>query len=193
MRTTGCMIHSVRFCCVLDTNVIYPVEIRDILLWFAHHELYTPKWSKHIFDEWERVMKRKGVSEQEIVKRLNNVHQAFPDACVENYEPLISGLTLSDQKDRHVLAAAIKANAGIIVTNNLKHFPKDYLNLFGLVAKNADDFVTDLIDLNPQAAVEAFLEMVSHKRNPPLNELQVLDKLRERGLKQAADYLHSQI
>jgi len=21
--------------------------------WFAHHDLYTPKWSKHIFDEYQ--------------------------------------------------------------------------------------------------------------------------------------------
>ena len=187
------MIHSVRFTCVLDTNVIYPIEIRDILLWFAHYGLYTPKWSQHIFDEWEGVMIRKGINEQEIAKRLNTVRQAFPDALVENYESLIGGLNLSDKKDCHVLAAAIKANASIIVTNNLKHFPKDYLYTFGLIAKSADDFVTDLIDLNPHDAVKAFMEMVSHKRNPPLNELQVLDKLRLLGLRQAADYLHSQI
>ena len=56
------MIHSVKFTCVLDTNVIYPIEIRDLLFWFAHFELYTPKLSKHIFDEWITVMKRKGVS-----------------------------------------------------------------------------------------------------------------------------------
>lgn len=37
------MIHSVRFIAVLDTNVIYPVVIRDLLFWFAHYELYTPK------------------------------------------------------------------------------------------------------------------------------------------------------
>lgn len=193
MRMTNCMIHSVRFTCVLDTNVIYPIEIRDILLWFAHYGLYTPKWSKHIFDEWENVMRRKGIREEEITKRLGTVQQAFPDAFVENYESLIGGLKLKDEKDCHVLAAAIKTNANIIVTNNLKHFPEDYLASWGLVAKNADDFVTDLIDLNPKNAVKAFIEMVSHKRNPPLDEFQVLDKLRERGLRQAADYLHSQI
>lgn len=190
---TDCMIHSVRFTCVLDTNVIYPIEIRDILLWFAHYDLYTPKWSKHIFDEWENVMRRKNIAEAEISRRIQTVQEAFPDAFVENYESLIQGLNLSDKKDCHVLAAAIKTNANIIVTNNLKHFPDAYLASFGLAAKSADDFITDLIDLNPQEAVKAFLEMVSHKRNPPLNELQVLDRLRERGLTQAADYLHSQI
>lgn len=49
------MIHSVRFKALLDANVLYPVIIRDILLWFAHHDLYTPAWSHHIFDELERI------------------------------------------------------------------------------------------------------------------------------------------
>ena len=52
------MIPSVRFQAVLDTNVIYPFISRDLLFWFAHYDLYTPKWSKHIFDEWEEVMIR---------------------------------------------------------------------------------------------------------------------------------------
>ena len=58
------MIHSVRFKAVLDTNVIYPVITRDLLFWFAHYDLYTPKWSENIFDEWTSVMKRKGVAEE---------------------------------------------------------------------------------------------------------------------------------
>lgn len=80
------MIHSIRFKCVLDTNVIFPIEIRDLLFWFAHDELYTPKWSKHIFSEWENVMRRKNVSEEEIEKRITWAKMAFPDAVVENYE-----------------------------------------------------------------------------------------------------------
>lgn len=134
------MIHSVRFICVLDTNIIIPIEIRDLLFWFAHDELYTPKWSKHIFDEWEDVLKRQGVDEHEIKKRITKANRAFPDAMVENYEILIGTLELPDPKDRHVLAAAIKINANLIVTNNLKDFPNDYLNTFGLSAKSADDF-----------------------------------------------------
>ena len=47
------MIHSVRFTAVLDTNVIYPVINRDLLLWFAYYDLYTPKWSNHIFDDFQ--------------------------------------------------------------------------------------------------------------------------------------------
>ena len=138
------MIHSVRFTCVLDTNVIYPIDIRDLLFWFAFYDLYTPKWSNHIFDEWATVMKRKGVLPKEINKRIDNANQAFPDALVKNYEPLIDSLNLPDHKDCHVLAAAIKTNANIIVTNNLKDFPTDYLATFGLSAKNANDLLLTL-------------------------------------------------
>ncbi len=187
------MIHSVRFTYVLDTNVIYPLWIRDLLLWFAHHDLFTPKWSKHIFDEWLEVMKRKGIPEKEAIKRTKVINKAFPDALVENYEPLIETLTLPDIKDRHVLAAAIKTNASLIVTNNLKDFPKDYLLRFGLCAKNADDFFTDIIDLNHETSIKAFKDLVLNKKNPPYDEYQVLDIFRRNGLKDTADYLHTLI
>lgn len=185
------MIHSVRFTCVLDTNVIYPIDIRDLLFWFAYYELYTPKWSKHIFDEWKDVMIRKGVPEAEADKRINKAQLAFPDALVENYEPLIDGLQLPDLKDRHVLAAAIKTNANVIVTNNLKDFPEDYLATFGLKVKSVDDFITDIIDLNQERALQAFKEMVFNRTNPELDEFQILDRFRKIGLVDSANYIHS--
>ena len=187
------MIHSVRFTAVLDTNVIYPIISRDLLFWFAHHDLYTPKWSKHIFDEWKEVMIRRGVFEVEAEKRAGRANLAFPDALVQNYESLINHLTLPDEKDRHVLAAAIKTNANIIVTNNIKHFPEEYLQSFSLRATTTDNFLTDKIDLNPKQAVAAFREMVLNKKNPPLDEYQVLDQLRNIGLKDSANYLHAMI
>lgn len=187
------MIHSVKFRCVLDTNVIFPIEIRDLLFWFAHFELFTPKWSKHIFDEWINVMKRKGVSDEEINKRISKAEAAFPDALVTNYEALIDSLDLPDQKDRHVLAAAIKTNANLIVTNNLKDFPLEKLEAYGLSAKSADDFLTDIIDLNHETAVFAFRKMVLHRTNPEMDEFEVLDSLRRNGLEDTANYLHSLI
>lgn len=185
------MIHSVRFKAVLDTNVIYPVIIRDLLFWFAHYDLYTPKWSKHIFDEWESVLQRKGVSAQEAQRRVQIANRAFPDALVQSYDSLIKNLELPDDKDCHVLAAAIKTNADVIVTNNIKDFPEEYLNTFGVKAKTADDFLTDIIDLNSEQALAAFKEMVLNKRNPDLDEYEVLEILRKNGLHDTANYLHA--
>jgi len=185
------MIHSVKFTAVLDTNVIYPVIIRDLLFWFAYYDLYTPKWSYHIFDEWKEVMQRKGVSPEEAEKRVRKANLAFPDALVQNYEGLIELLNLPDEKDRHVLAAAIKTNAHIIVSNNIKDFPEEVLDNYGLKIKTADDFLTDIIDLNTEIAIEAFKEMVLNKKNPDWDEYEVLDSLRRNGLVDTANYLHS--
>lgn len=185
------MIHSVRFIAVLDTNVIYPVLIRDLLFWFAHYDLYTPKWSKHIFDEWKSVLERKQIAPEEAERRIQRANDAFPDAMVQNYERLIENLNLHDEKDRHVLAAAIKINADVIVTNNIKHFPQKYLESFGLVAKTADDFLTDIIDLNNEQAKTAFKEMVLNKKNPEMDEYSVLDILRRNDLTDTANYLHA--
>lgn len=175
----------------MDTNVIYPIDIRDLLFWFASYDLYTPKWSNHIFSEWENVMKRKGIPNEEIIKRISIAQQAFPDALVENYESLVNSLKLPDEKDRHVLAAAIKTNANVIVTNNIKDFPNDYLSSFGLTAKTADDFLTDIIDLNNRLAVEAFRALVLNRRNPNLDEFEILNRLRKNGLEDTANYLHA--
>jgi predicted nucleic acid-binding protein len=185
------MIHSVRFIAVLDTNVIYPIEIRDLLFWFAYYDLYTPKWSEHVFDEWKDVMIRKGVDPEEAAKRVNKANQAFPDALVTKYNGLIDGLKLPDPKDCHVLAAAIKCNANVIVTNNLKDFPQDYLQSFGIDVKSADDFLTDIIDLNHKTAVKAYRELVLNRKNPPLDEYEILDRLRKANLPDTANYLHA--
>ena len=136
-------------------------------------------------------MLRKGLSAEEIEKRIHKASRAFPDALVENYEPLVSSLTLPDEKDRHVLAAAIKTNANIIVTNNLKDFPEAYLASLGLAAKSADDFVTDIIDLNHELALEAFRALVFNRTNPNLDEYEVLDRFRRNGLIDSANYLHA--
>lgn len=187
------MIHSIKFKCVLDTNVIYPLWIRDLLMWFAYYELYTPKWSNNIFDEWISVMKRKGVDEKEAIKRAHKMNIAFPDALVVNYEPLIETLKLPDIDDRHVLAAAIKTNANVIITNNIKDFPETYLASFGLKTKMPDDFFTDIIDLSHELSVQAFKKLVLNKKNPPYNDYEVLDIFRNNGLKDTADYIHTLI
>ena len=52
------------------------------------------------------------------------MNQAVEDCLIEDYEPLIDSLELPDLDDRHVLAAAIRGRADLIVTYNLKDFPE---------------------------------------------------------------------
>lgn len=92
-----------------------------------------------------------------------------------------------------MLAAAIRANADVIVTDNLRDFPQDCIDEFDLEVRTTDDFLTDIIDLNHDIAVEAFRDLVLHKRNPPMDEYGVFNGLRKVGLKNTVDFLHSLI
>ncbi|HBR11627.1 MAG TPA: hypothetical protein DD740_05350 [Chryseobacterium sp.] len=44
----------------------------------------------------------------------------------------------------------------MLFNQHLNDFSEDYLVTFGLTAKTADDFLTDIIDLNPEIAIPIF-------------------------------------
>ena len=176
------MIHSVLYTAVLDTNVVYPVIIRDILFWFAYYDLYTPKWSDHIFDEWKKVMKEKGVSEEEANKRMEKANMAFPDALVQNYKGLIDKLEMNDEDDRHVLAAAIVGRCDVIVTQNLKDFPRSILDQYGIVAEHPDEFLTNHLHLAPGLFCSAVRKVRARLKKPPYNAEEYLAILTQQGL-----------
>ncbi len=71
------------------------------------------------------------------------------DALVNAYEPIISSLTLPDDNDRHVLAAAIASHCDVIVTYNLKDFPKSELSKYGIDVQHPDVFLANHLDLFP--------------------------------------------
>ncbi len=174
---------------VLDTNVIYQLICRDVLLWLATYKLFDPKWSAHILAEWESVMLQKGVEKPQAEKRIAVMTSAFSEASVLNYAHLIPTLELPDPKDRHVLAAAITCNAQYIVTANLKDFPPAYLQTFGLQAISPDEFLSGLIEEDCASALEAFKTMVAQKKNPPVEETGVLAQMRKAGMVVTADRL----
>ena len=172
--------------CVLDTNVIYPLWLRDILLWFAFYDLFIPKWSSTIFEEGIRGMQRKGINHREALRRVKVMNDAFPDAQVKNYESIISSLDLPDQNDRHVLAAAIRSKSSFIITRNLKDFPSIILNPFGIQAVSPDLFLSALVKIYPIQTVLAFRKLVKNKTRPLFTEEEVLLILQKNNLRKTA-------
>lgn len=90
---------------------------------------------------------------------------AVLDACVLNPAP-IQYLVLPDPNDRHVLAVAIQSNSEIIVTENLKDFPKPLLSLYSITALTPDSFITSLIKQNKFLALSAFENLVKRLKIP---------------------------
>ena len=111
---------------LLDANVLYPAPLRDFLLNIAEQNIYSPKWSDEIQSEWSRslLLKRTDLKRSPLDRTIRLMNLAFKDANVLNYKSIESELILPDPNDRHVLAAAVKSKSRILLTNNLKDFPK---------------------------------------------------------------------
>ncbi|WP_020533047.1 PIN domain-containing protein [Flexithrix dorotheae] len=181
------------FTAILDACVLYPAPIRDLLLNLAALDVFQPKWSDQIQEEWSRnlLRNRPDLSDKQLKKTIQAMNQAFPDANVIDFEPTIDTLTLPDKDDRHVLAAAIEANAHFIITDNIKDFPNEYLTKFGITPCTPDDFITNLFNIFPSATKQAFLNQVSSLRNPPIPIEKVLDNLKSCGLIKTSRLLSS--
>ena len=110
------------------------------------------------------------------------MNAAVRDCLVSGYEPLIAALELPDPNDRHVLAAAIKAKAQIIVTKNLRDFPAERLAPWGLKAKSPDSFVRDQIDIDRQAVWACVQQIVDSRTRNPVTIEDVLKQLERDGL-----------
>jgi hypothetical protein len=92
---------------------------------------------------------------------------------VTGHEALITAMK-NDEKDRHVVAAAVKAGAQMIVTSNLKHFrelPE------GIEAQSPDDFLCNLFDLDPDGMVELVREQAAALKKPKRSYEELLDGL----------------
>ena len=130
------------FTAVYDACVLYPAALRDFLVWLAMSGRFRARWSEQIHDEWKRnvLRNRPDLSAAQLDRTSALMDQAIPDALVTGHEDLIDGLTLPDPEDRHVLAAAIRCHASVIVTFNLQDFPADVLAEFGLEAQHPEVF-----------------------------------------------------
>ncbi|RCW45893.1 putative nucleic acid-binding protein [Halopolyspora algeriensis] len=151
---------------LLDTCVLFKPLLCDTLLCIAEEEVYQPLWSVDILEELERNLIRHNITEQAAQRRIGRMRQHFPDALVEDYQDLIPAMR-NDPGDRHVLAAAVAGNAELVVTENLRHFPEEAANPYGLEIVSQDKFLLDQVDLVPRAVHEALTRQVSRYRREP--------------------------
>jgi hypothetical protein len=120
---------------------------------------------------------------EEKLERLRELmNKAVRDCLVAGYEPLIEGLKLPDPDDRHVLAAAIKAGAQVIVTRNLKDFPESDLGPWNVEAKSPDAFVLDQVHINVRVVAASVQQIADSRTNPPEAVEDVLTQLERDGL-----------
>src|SRR6478735_919501 len=146
------------FAVVYDACVLYPSIVRDVLIRVAIEGTVRAHWSDRILDEVFR-----------------NLKKSRPD---------LDPAKLDRTDDRHVLAAAIRAGAQVIVTDNLKHFPSAALDPFGISAKGSDDFLVDQYYLSERAVRTAITLIVRSWKSGTGTEEDVYRRLERAGVVQ---------
>jgi len=158
---------------VLDACVLANAGVCDLFLRLAEPPwLYLPLWSEQILDEVRRTqlekLKRPYPPELAAYWR-QEVTRAFPEASVTGYELLLPVLT-NDEKDRHVLAAAIKGGAALIVTFNLRDFPPVALAPWAVEVRHPQDYLLTLYSMNP-GVVMGKLAAIAHDHGDEIQDV----------------------
>ena len=183
----------------LDTSVLWPSLQRDFLLSLAIEGTYRPTWSSAILDELqfheEAKLVKRGMPVAEAARRaatlIAAMRREFADAEVDGWQPLEGTFGLPDPDDEHVLATAVIAGAGAIVTENLKDFPADRIPP-GIQVLSAREFAKNTVALNPRLALAAVQEIASRsgRYGATLTVEEILDTLRDRyGMSEAVDMM----
>ena len=168
----------------LDASVLYPAPLRDLLLELAVSDCYRAKWSNAVHAEWIRALLRDRpdieAARLERTRQLMDAH--VRDALVSGFEDLVSAIHLPDPDDRHVVAAAKRGGAAVILTANLRDFPTSALAPLGLVAEHPDGFLTRLCRESPDRFLEALERVRARLQNPPVSHGEHMAILQRVGL-----------
>jgi len=179
------------FTALYDASVLYPAPLRDLLMHLAATELFRARWSEAIHNEWmgSLLRDRQDITREQLERTRDLMNATVLDCLVVGFEDLIPVLTLPDADDRHVLAAAIRARADVIVTTNLRDFPPDVLARYGVEAQHPDEFVHYLIDLSPGPVCRAVKAHRASLKNPPKSVGEYLDTLSRQSLPETVSAL----
>lgn len=180
---------------VLDANVLYGNHIRSFLVYVALTGVVRMRWSERILDECFENLKarRTDLDATKLDRTRALMNRAVPDAIVTGFEGLESALELPDPDDRHVLAAAIKSGAQIIVTFNRKDFPASSLEPWGVEAMTPDSFILDLLDLEEVEILQALGMQHQALKRPPLTMGELLGILSRDGLSRSSELMRHKL
>jgi len=178
---------------VYDANVLFPAQLRDLLIRLAVSGLIRAHWSDLIHEEWIAAVlaKRPDLRREQLERTRVLMERALPAARVEGYEPHISSIALPDDDDRHVVAVAIEVGAACIVTFNLRDFPRDTLAPYKLTAVHPDAFVLSLYKAEPLRVLQVMRTHRMALRRPAKSSGEYLATLAKSGLTETVETLRN--
>jgi predicted nucleic acid-binding protein len=162
---------------VLDANVLWPQHLRDFLIRAAIFDMYRAAWTDRILEEMRNsLIRERRVGPQQIERTVRLMRENGAHFMVTGYEDLIPVMT-NDEKDRHVLAAAVRAGADTIVTANAKHFPLASREKYGIELHKPDAFLGELWETDAGTMAGVIVSMAAGLKKPPMTSEDLIENL----------------
>jgi predicted nucleic acid-binding protein len=171
---------SSNFTVIYDANIFFGALRRSLMIHLAQAGIFRARWTKDIHEEWMGNLRKRllDIRIEDLQRIRGLVDDAVPDCLVRNYQAIAKGLELPDPNDTHVLAAAIKAGAQVIVTFNKRDFPSAILEEYDIEAQHPDDFILYQKEENLGLVIEKLRQCRLERQNPPCSVPEFIQKLR---------------
>ncbi len=146
------------FIALLDADVLINAAVRDTLLRAAERDMYRLALTNQILAEMQHALEENlGKTRDQTDRLVTEIRRSFDGNFVDDYEGLIDAMS-NDPKDRHVLAAAVRSRAEIIVTFNMKDFPPAVCIPYGVKAQRPATCLLGLWDRDPETMAAIMVE-----------------------------------
>jgi hypothetical protein len=169
---------------VYDACVLYPFHLRNLLVQCAVDRVVEARWTDEIHDEWigNLSANNPNVPVRRLRETRDLMNAVLPTATVADYQLIVPAIFLPDPGDRHVVAAAVAADASVIVTWNVRDFPVAELRKHGLKRETPDAFLAGLYELIPDVMIEVAARARRNLRTSRVSAREYMDALRRQRL-----------
>ena len=155
---------------VADANVLYSNVQRNVLMTLAVERLFALRWTLEIEAEWVRNLaaNRPDLDPASVRRTADLMRRALPNAEIANYLVHVGKLQKTDEKDKHVAAAAVMCSPSTLITWNLKDFNSSELTGLDVALVDPDTFLCSVFDEKPEVTFAAAEKSFSfYRRSDP--------------------------
>ena len=151
----------------IDADCLHKLYLRTLLLTLAGSGDIHILWTREVFEEARKSLVARFPEDSEKLRlKFDLIKTHFYGNEVKGYQWLIGTLGCRDLNDEHVLAGAIQGKADVLLTFNLRDFPKDSPQ--GLRVMHPDSFLSLWLEAKPKEGIQAISEWLARFENPPI-------------------------